>query len=76
VKQIIMAGAALLAVSSLAMPVPAHAAGCLRGAVAGGVVGHYAGHHGLLGAGVGCVYEHHEAAKRARERMPEDRYDR
>jgi hypothetical protein len=76
VKQIIMAAAALVAVSSLAMSVPAHAAGCLRGAVAGGVVGHYAGHHGLLGAGVGCAYEHHEATKRTRERMPDDRYDR
>ncbi len=29
-------------------PMPAHAAGCLKGAVIGGVAGHYAGHHGLL----------------------------
>jgi len=35
--------------------------------VIGGVAGHYAGHHGLLGAGAGCVIGHHEAKKHARE---------
>ena len=47
---------------------PAYAAGCLKGAAVGGVAGHFAGHHGLIGAGVGCVIGHHEAAKHARER--------
>jgi hypothetical protein len=42
---------------------PAHAAGCLKGAAVGGVVGHLAGHHAVLGAGAGCVVGHHEAAK-------------
>jgi hypothetical protein len=30
---------------------PAHAAGCLKGAAVGGVAGHLAGHHGVLGSG-------------------------
>ena len=47
---------------------PAYAAGCLKGAAIGGVGGHFLGHHGLLGAGVGCLIGHHEAAKHARER--------
>jgi hypothetical protein len=46
---------------------PAHAAGCLKGAAVGGVAGHLAGHHGVLGAGAGCVIGHHEATKHANE---------
>jgi hypothetical protein len=42
---------------------PVQAAGCLKGAAVGGVAGHYAGHHGVLGAGAGCVIGHHEATK-------------
>ena len=49
-------------------PTPAPAAGCLKDAVVGGVAGHYAGHHGLLGAGAGCIIGRHEANKHARER--------
>jgi Spy/CpxP family protein refolding chaperone len=69
-----IAAAGLLALSSVAMSPSANAAGCLRGAVAGGAIGHYAGHHGLVGAGIGCAYEHHEATKRGREQMHDDRY--
>src|SRR6202163_3320217 len=47
---------------------PVQAAGCLKGAAVGGVAGHYAGHHGVLGAGAGCVIGHHEATKHAREK--------
>jgi hypothetical protein len=47
---------------------PAHAAGCLKGAAVGGVAGHFAGHHGALGAGAGCLIGHHEANKNAREK--------
>jgi hypothetical protein len=46
---------------------PADAAGCLKGAAVGGVAGHVAGHHGVLGAGAGCVIGHHEATKHAKE---------
>jgi hypothetical protein len=47
---------------------PAYAAGCLKGAAIGGIGGHFLGHHALIGAGVGCLIGHHEAAKHARER--------
>src|ERR1700724_706884 len=50
------------------MAAPAQAADCLKGAAVGGVAGHYAGHHGVLGAGAGCVIGHHEATKHAREK--------
>jgi len=71
-----VAAAALLLAGGLMAPGAAQAAGCLKGAVAGGLIGHYAGHHGLLGAGIGCLYEHHQAAKRANERQApaDDRY--
>jgi hypothetical protein len=46
---------------------PARAAGCLKGAAVGGVAGHVAGHHGVLGAGAGCIIGHHEASKHAKE---------
>jgi hypothetical protein len=73
VKKIaIMAAIAPLALLALATPHAAQAAGCIRGAIVGGAVGHLAGHHGLVGAGVGCAYEHHEATKR----MHEQQYDR
>jgi hypothetical protein len=65
----ILSGAAILALSSAALPGTPQAAGCLKGAAVGGVAGHYAGHHGLLGAGIGCAIGHHEAAKHARERQ-------
>ena len=39
-------------------------AGCLKGAAAGGVAGHFVGHHGLLGAAAGCAIGHHRATKK------------
>jgi len=62
------AACAVAAALSLYSP-PAAAKGCLKGAVVGGAAGHFAGHHGLLGAGAGCVIGHHEANKHARERQ-------
>lgn len=50
----------------------ANAAGCMKGAVVGGVAGHYVGHHGLLGAGVGCLIGRHHANKAAREQSTQD----
>jgi hypothetical protein len=55
-----IAAIALLAVGATAMPNDAHAIGCLSGAAVGGVAGHYAGHHGVLGAAAGCAVGHHE----------------
>lgn len=51
----------------LALPAAANAEGCLSGAAVGGVAGHVAGHHGVLGAVAGCAVGHHEAAKKERE---------
>ena len=39
--------------------------GCLAGAAVGGVGGHVAGHHGLLGAAAGCAVGHIVEKKRA-----------
>ncbi len=73
-KKILMLSAAVIGLTGLAMAQPAEAAGCLRGAIAGGVIGHYAGHHGLLGAGVGCAYEHHRETVRDRDMRYNNRY--
>lgn len=50
----------------------ANAAGCLKGAAVGGLAGHVAGHHGVLGAGAGCVIGHHEASKHARQQATQN----
>ena len=55
----LVALAAFVAVGSFAMPREAAAIGCISGAAMGGVAGHYAGHHGLLGAAAGCAVGHH-----------------
>ncbi|MEK4032217.1 hypothetical protein WOC76_23220 [Methylocystis sp. IM3] len=39
------------------------AKGCIKGAIAGGILGHYAGRHGMLGAIAGSLYGRHEAKK-------------
>jgi hypothetical protein len=47
----------------------ADAKGCVRGAVVGGVAGHFAGRHTLAGAAIGCVVAHHHyAVQKRRER--------
>ena len=66
----LMASAALL-------PAPAQAAGCVKGAIVGGVAGHYAGQHGWLGAGAGCLIGRHMANKHERENYEMNRrYER
>ena len=70
-KSIIVAAGLLVAAAGLSAT-PADAAGCLKGAAVGGVAGHFAGHHGLLGAGAGCLIGRHEANKRAREQAQPD----
>ena len=37
-----------------------------QGWLVGGTAGHFAGHHGILGAAAGCVIGRHEASKAAR----------
>ncbi len=46
---------------------PVIAKGCIRGAAAGGVAGHYVGKgHAVAGAVAGCVAMHHHYAKQAK----------
>jgi hypothetical protein len=42
-------------------------AGCGKGALAGGVVGHVAGKHGVAGAAIGCAIGHHAAKKKEKQ---------
>ena len=61
--------AAALLLTAAFLPGHADAAGCLKGAVVGGVAGHYAGNHGALGAGAGCLVGRHHANKKAKQQM-------
>lgn len=63
-------GCAAIAVALFAITAPAEAKGCIKGALVGGTAGHFAGHHGLLGAAAGCVIGHHEANKQPRNNEP------
>ena len=58
----------LIALPLLAMTAsPALAKGCIRGAAAGGVGGHFVGKgHAVMGAAVSCAVAHHHYAKQAR----------
>ena len=59
---------ALAMVCSLALfSQVAEAKGCLKGAAVGGIGGHLAGGHGLLGAGAGCLVGRHMANKKAKQ---------
>ena len=60
----------LVALPLLAMTAsPVLAKGCIRGAAAGGVGGHFVGKgHAVAGAAIGCVAAHHHYAKQARAR--------
>ena len=48
-KSILLPAALALALAAGLTPAPVQAAGCLKGAAIGGVAGHLAGHHTLLG---------------------------
>jgi len=50
-----MKSAALAILLLFAAAGAAEARGCLKGAVVGGVAGHFAHHHTLAGAAIGCV---------------------
>ena len=61
-----MFGCAAIAITLVAITPPADAKGCIKGALVGGAAGHFAGHHGVLGAAAGCAIGHHEANKAQR----------
>lgn len=58
---------ALAFVSLVSIGGVASAKGCIKGAAVGGVAGHVAGKHGVLGAAVGCVVGRHQANKKDRQ---------
>ena len=61
----------ILAVAGVLMLVAKHgreAKGCIKGAVVGGVAGHYLHHHAVLGAVAGCIVGHHMAHKNDQDR--------
>lgn len=60
--------AALVVGGAMVPTGPAEAAGCVKGAVVGGVAGHYLVNHGWLGAAAGCLIGRHEANRPARSR--------
>jgi hypothetical protein len=72
----LMAMVSALVLTAGIMSSAANAAGCLKGAAVGGVAGHFAGHHGVLGAGAGCVIGHHEASKHARQQATQNQGSR
>jgi len=50
---------ALAVPASLMTASPVEARGCVKGAVIGGVAGHFMHHHAVAGAAVGCVAGHY-----------------
>lgn len=56
-----------LILSSVFLSAHAMAAGCLKGAVVGGVAGHVVGKHAVAGAIGGCVVGRHMATKKAED---------
>lgn len=68
IKQIYALG---LLVALAVAPQLASAKGCLKGAAVGGVGGHMAGGHGVLGAAAGCAVGRHMANKKAKQQRAE-----
>lgn len=58
--------AMLLAIAGA--PQIASAKGCLKGAAVGGVGGHVAGGHGVVGAAAGCAVGRHMANKKDKQK--------
>ena len=65
IRQIALGATAVLVLGAATIdPVEA---GCLKGAVVGGVAGHVANHHAVIGAIAGCAVGHHVAVVKKRE---------
>ena len=59
--------AALVIAGSMVFASAADAKGCLKGAVVGGVAGHFMHRHTVLGAVAGCVIGHHMAVTKEQQ---------
>ncbi len=53
-----------VALTLAAVPMASEAKGCLKGAVVGGVAGHFMKNHGVIGAAAGCAVGTHQANKK------------
>lgn len=62
----------MIAALTIAMVSGNAQAGCLGGAVVGGVAGHMAHHHGLAGAAAGC-FVGHEMAVHKKKKLAEQK---
>ncbi|MDB5889434.1 MAG: hypothetical protein JWP47_265 [Polaromonas sp.] len=62
--------AMLLAIATV--PQMASAKGCLKGAAVGGVGGHVAGGHGVVGAAAGCAVGRHVANKKEKQQVSQN----
>lgn len=75
-KTLTLGVAASMLAAPLMLAAPAEAKpNCLKGAVVGGLVGHFAGGHGLAGAAGGCAVGH-VMGNRERDRDDRTRYER
>jgi len=63
----VLAALCTVAALGLATAPEAQARGCIKGAVLGGIAGHYLHHHAVLGAVAGCAIGHHIAARNDRD---------
>lgn len=61
----------LCAVSAATTGEAAFARGCIKGAIIGGTIGHFAGRHGVLGAVAGCLYGRHHAHEPQKKSHPQ-----
>jgi hypothetical protein len=59
----------------LSLPGLVQAKGCIKGAAIGGVAGHVAGEHGVIGAAAGCAIGHHQAEKKEEEKKAQAEQD-
>jgi len=79
-KALTLGGAAGLLALPLLMSAPAEARpNCVKGAIVGGLVGHFAGGHGVAGAAGGCAVGHvmgNRDRDRDRYRYERSGYDR
>jgi len=63
----VIAGVVVAGSLAIAGTPAVEAKGCLKGAVVGGVAGHFMHHHTILGAAAGCIIGHHMAHEKEKQ---------
>ena len=76
-KALLIPALFFFAAIALAFPADARPGGCVKGAIVGGIAGHFMGHGGI-GAAAGCAYGLHRRKAYDRENQHDGRsgYDR